>query len=65
MWANKSHTMAEDELKHASNLHELAVEEIEHIRTVFKPTDDMQDKWDEAHKCYVSKASWIRQMLEM
>lgn len=64
-WANRFHSMAEDELKHASYLHELAVEEIEQIRTVYKPMEDMQEKWDDAHKHYVTKAAWIKQMLDM
>lgn len=64
-WANRFQSMAEDELKHAGVMHELAVSEIEQIRAVFKPTADMQDKWDEAHKRYVAKAAWIKQMLAM
>ena len=64
-WANRFHSMAEDELAHAGYLHELAVEEIDNIRTVFKPTEEMQDKWDEAHKHYVACAAWVKQMLAM
>ena len=64
-WANRFQTMSEDELKHAGFLHELAVEEIMQIKEVFKAPAEMQDKWDEAHKHYVSKAAWIKQMLAM
>lgn len=64
-WANRFQSMAEDELKHAAFLHELAVSEIEQLKTVFKPPADMMDKWDEAHKHYVAEAAWIRQMLAM
>lgn len=63
--ANRFHTMAEDELKHAGYLHEYAVEEIEQIKKVFKAPDDMVEKWDKAHKAYVTKAAWIKQMLSM
>ena len=64
-WANRFHSMAEDELKHAGYQHELALEEIEQIKTVFKATDDMEERWDKAHKHYVGKAAWIKQMLAM
>lgn len=63
--ANKSQSAAEDELKHASFRHEEAVEEIEKIRAVFRPTADMDDMWTEAHKHYVEEAALIRQMLAM
>lgn len=64
-WANRFHGMAEDELKHAEYIHEYAMMEINRIGTIFKAPEDMQKKWDEAHKCYVEKAAWIRLMLTM
>lgn len=64
-WSAKFKTMAEDELRHAMNIHDLVVEEIEKLRKVYTPTQDMLDKWDVAHKEYVDKAAWIKQMLSL
>lgn len=64
-WANRFHQMADDELRHAEMIHELAVQEIERINTVFKAPEWMQEEWDKAHVNYVEKAAWVRQMLSM
>lgn len=64
-WAGNFHQMADDELRHADMIHQLAIEEIEQLNTVFKAPAEMQDKWDESHKKYVEKAAWVRQMLNM
>lgn len=63
--AGKYHTMSEDELKHAAWLHEMAAAETAEIEKVFRPTEEMQSRWDESHRRYVEKAAWIRRMLEM
>jgi predicted RNA-binding protein with RPS1 domain len=63
--ANRYKEMAHDELKHASFEHEMAVHEIEKLKAVFKPPEDMLEKWEKSHKEYVEKGAWIRQMLEM
>lgn len=63
--AGKYHAMAEDELKHAAWLHEMAAAEITELEKVFRPTEEMQHKWDESHTRYVECAAWIRRMLEM
>ena len=64
-WANKYKEMANDELKHATYIHDKAIEDINEINKVFKPTVDMQKKWDESHATYVEKTAWIKQMLMM
>lgn len=64
-WAGRFKSMAEDELKHAGYLHELAVQEIQKLKQVYKPPEEMQETWDKAHAGYVEKAAWIRQMLQM
>ena len=64
-WANRYKEMAQDELKHASYIHDRAVQEIEELRKVYTPPQDMLDKWDHEHKEYVEKAAWIKQMLTM
>ena len=63
--ASKLKEMANDELKHASYIHGWAVKEIDELSKVYTPPADMQEKWDKAHKEYVEKVSWIKQMLEM
>ena len=63
--ANRYKEMASDELKHATYLHEMAVTEIEMVSKVFKAPVEMEKKWEEAHKEYVEKVAWIKQMLAM
>jgi imidazolonepropionase-like amidohydrolase len=63
--ANRCKEMAGDEIKHAMYLHEMVVAEIKEISKVYTPPADMQEKWDMAHKEYVEKAAWIKQMLAM
>ena len=57
--------MANDELKHCGYIHEMAVQEIEDIKKVYTAPVDMQKKWEEAHKEYVEKVAWIKQMLAL
>lgn len=64
-WAGKFHAMAEDELKHAQTIHQLAVEEIEDLNKVFQAPAEMQEAWDKAHVQYVEKAAWVKKMLDM
>ena len=64
-WAQRFKEMSNDELKHATYIHDLAVEEIEILNRVFTPTEEMQKVWDESHKRYVEKVAWIKQMLLM
>lgn len=65
MWANRYKEMAQDELKHATYIHELAVTKIEQIRQVYEPNAEMEEKWDKAHKEYVDKVAWVKMMLTM
>lgn len=57
--------MANDELKHRSNLHGVAVEEINTLSKVYTPPEEMLKKWECCHKSYVEKARWIKKMLEL
>lgn len=63
--SRKYKEMAEDELKHAGYIHEIAVEEIQKLRERFTPTQHMLDEWEKSHKEYVEKTAWIKQMLNM
>lgn len=64
-WANRYKEMAQDELTHASYIHERVVEEIETLSKVYTPPEEMMEKWDSDHKKYIEKAAWIKQMLTM
>lgn len=64
-WASNFRTMAENELSHATKMHEYAVMKIDKINQVYKPKQEMLDKWEKAHKEYVDQAAWIKQMLTM
>jgi hypothetical protein len=63
--ANRYKEMAMDELKHSSYLHEWAVSEIDSLSKVYTPPAEMQEKWEMAHRQYVEKVAWIKQMLAM
>ena len=63
--ASRYTEMANDELKHAMYEHEWAVKTIEEISKVYTAPADMMEKWKKAHKEYVEKAAWIKQMLEV
>ena len=64
-WANRYREMSLDELKHAQYIHEATVSEIEEIRRVVTPPQEMLDKWEKLHADYVDKAAWVRQMLAL
>lgn len=63
--ATKYKEMSSDELKHAEYLHEWAIKEIEKVSKVFVAPSEMQDAWTKAHKEYVERVAWIKQMLNM
>ena len=63
--ANRFKEMANDELKHSGYIHEMAVQEIEEIKKVYTAPVEMQEKWEKAHKIYIEKAAWIKQMLTL
>lgn len=57
--------MAQDELRHASFLHETLLKEIETISKVFVAPEQIRKIWEESHKRFVEKSAWIKQMLAM
>lgn len=63
--AGKYHAMAEDELKHAGWLHEMAAAEVGELDRVFRPTEDMRRAWEECSARYADRAAWVKQMLAM
>lgn len=64
-WANKFKQLAQDELNHSMILHDYTVAEIEELRKVYIPPQEMLDKWNEEHTKYVEKHAWIKQMLTL
>lgn len=63
--ANRYKEMANDEIKHAMYLHEWAVSAIDEVSRVYKAPSDMEEKWQKAHKEYVEKMAWVKQMLTL
>lgn len=63
--ASKYNDMATDELKHAMYEHEWAAKAVNEISKVYTPPEEMMEKWEKAHKEYVEKVAWIKQMLSM
>jgi hypothetical protein len=61
--ASRYKEMANDELKHATYLHEMVTKEINQISKVYAPPQDMYEKWEKAHKKYVEEVAWVKQML--
>ena len=58
--------MSIQELGHANNIHQFAVEDIEQLEKVYPDIPQaMMDKWTESHNRYIEKAAWIKQMQSM
>ena len=64
-FAIKYKEMAMDELKHANYIHDIALEEIDRLETVYTPTEEMLEMWKKSHAKYVEKTAWIKTMLNM
>ena len=64
-WYSRYKNMAEDELEHAGYLHDRVVSEIEKLKAVMTPPEEMLQKWERDHKEYVETAAWVKQMLAM
>ena len=64
-WYTRYKSMSEQELGHASILHDRVVSEIDQLKNVMTPPEDMMQKWEHEHKAYIEKAAWVKQMLAM
>lgn len=64
-WASKYKTMSTQELEHGMTQHDRVVEEIERVRSVYQPSQEMLDKWEKSHKEYLDKVARIKIMLSM
>lgn len=58
-------TMASQELQHADNIHQIAVDKINELKKVYTPPVEMEDEWARSHKVFIEKSAWIKQMLAM
>ena len=64
--ASKYKEMSTDELKHATYIHDMVVEEIKKIQGAgIAPPAEMLEKWNIEHKKYIEKVAWIKQMLTL
>jgi hypothetical protein len=46
-------------------IHEWAVADVDMLSKIYTPPVEMQEKWDKAHKEYVEKIAWVKQMLAL
>lgn len=56
--------MANDELKHAMNIHGIAVKMIEEKRKTVTPPQYMLDRWKEEHDMYMEETAKTKYMLQ-
>ena len=64
--ASKFKEMSTDELKHATYIHDMVIEEIKKIQAAgITPPADMEEQWSLEHKKYVEQYAWIKQMLAL
>lgn len=63
--ANVYKNMATDEIRHANAIHRIAMEDIEKLNNVYKPTPEMLDMWKKSHEEYEEKMTWLEKMMEM
>lgn len=55
--------MANDEMRHAMNIHNLAVKAVEKARETVTPPQYMLDMWNEKHDYYMEEVAKIKYML--
>jgi hypothetical protein len=60
---NRYKEFANDELKHAAFVHDLAITDIDSIKRIYTLSDEDEEKWTHAHKHYAECVAIIRQML--
>lgn len=58
--------MSMQELSHAMNLHQFAMEDIEELEKTYPDIpEEMMKKWEESHNEFIEKVAWIKQMQNM
>lgn len=63
--ARKWQEFAQDELKHAMGIHDMAVAEVKRLEGVYEPTVEMREAWEKSHKEYVEQTAKVKMMLAM
>lgn len=61
--ANRFKEMANDELRHATAVHEMTAQDMEQLKKVFPIPVEDSDQWEHAHKIFAEHMAWIKQML--
>ena len=64
-WSTRYKEMSTDELKHANYIHERVMNEINELKKVYTPPEEMMEKWEHEHREFIEKTAWIKQMLAM
>lgn len=64
-WVIKYKTMAKEEITHAANIHEKIVIELEELKSVYTPPNELMALWEHEHKEFIERSSVIRTMLSM
>lgn len=64
-FATKYKSMAEDEIRHAAFLHDVATMRVSEVSEVYTLPVDVLNLWEKSHHKYIEKIAWIKQMLEM
>ena len=63
--AEKYIEMGKDELKHAGYVRDFYIADIEAVKKVYKMPEDLEEKWEHAHKKILEHMATIKQMLTM
>lgn len=61
----KYKVLAEDEIKHANFLHDIATMNVDELCRNYTPPVNMLDMWNKSNQRYREKIAWIKQMLSM
>lgn len=64
-FATKYKSMAEDEIKHAIFLNDVATLRVSEVNEVYTLPVDVLDVWNSSHQRLVEKIAWLKQMLTM
>lgn len=61
--ASKYRDMANDELRHASNIHDFAMMDIDGLKRVYTLPEKDAEKWLQAHRQFAEQYALVKQML--
>lgn len=63
--AKKYKDMANDELKHAAIIRDIAIDDYKQLKAAYTPPAEMKQIWEKENAAYVDKAAWIKTMLNL